>query len=510
MFNRELTPEQVRQKRLREVKSNLGRINNFFNASKIQALPQFAKFIYGFYKTFAPLKFFVQRYKNSNKIIQFVVEKYLNESQRRALDYIYSFSASDVVSFTPDVPKNLNNNLSYLFKNITQEQIKLIDETCGALDIFFELVSYPYYSIIKNFDNLLPEDDLAYKPRFSAVGCGLILDELKDFLECIYSVRDFAIWKNLYDILLEVYGDKGNFPIKPNIWLKMLTSIVEINKNKEILYLIRYVSGDPDYFPISNTKKSKPMARTFFNDLTKHVANEIEKIKVFQKNSKSKIIAEKLFPGVTPLSLDNYSERMNTKITSKIVSTAGYVYYELLGYLKTYAINFVKKDLNDIINILIIKGQWKVMEISRNMSNDMHSLISTYSSLIDFDNNLGDHGNYGNRINALLHRASVGDKSSEKLLLNIIADINKKAFVLLNEYYSRIYSMEQRLKDCLEDYMKSSSERELIYNWKELDTDLAKSYGNNVSFGSMIKNIVGNLSLFLRLMDLYLERKHTV
>ena len=149
IFNRELTPEQVRQKRIREVKNNLNKISNFFNASKIQALPQFAKFIYNLYKTCAPLKLFVQRYRNSNKIIQFVVEKYLNESQKKALDYIYSFSANDMPNFNSDVPKNLNNNLNYLFKNVNQEQIKLIDETCGALYVFFDLVSYPYHSIIK-------------------------------------------------------------------------------------------------------------------------------------------------------------------------------------------------------------------------------------------------------------------------------------------------------------------------------------------------------------------------
>ncbi|UER67532.1 hypothetical protein LKV13_01760 [Borrelia sp. BU AG58] len=510
IFNKELTPEQVRHKRIRELKNNLDKVSNFFNASKIQALPQFAKFIYNLYRTFAPLKLFVQRYRNSNKIIHFVVENYLNENQKKALDYVYSFSAGDMPSFTSDVPKNLNNNLNFLFKNVTQEQIRLIDETCEALYVFFDLVLYPYHSIIKNFDNLFPEDDFVYKPRFNAVGCGSILDEIKDFLENIYSVVDSSVWKNLYDILSDVYGDKGNFPLKPNVWLKIISSIIEINKNKEILYLVRYVSGDPDYFPISNRKKPKPMAKAFFNDLAKHVANEIEKIKVLQKNSKSRVLAEKLFPAGTILHLDNYNERMNVKITSKIPSTPGYVYYELLGYLKTYVINFVKKELNDIVNVLIIKGQWKDIEISRHMSNDMHSLINTYSSLIDFDNNLGEQGSYGNRIKALLHRASVGDKSSEKLLVSIVADINKKALVLLNDYYSIIYSMEQRLRDCLEDYVKTSSERELIYNWKELDIDLIKTYGNNLNFGSIIKNVTGSLGLFLKLMDLYLERKQTV
>ncbi len=177
------------------------------------------------------------------------------------------------------------------------------------------------------------------------------------------------------------------------------------------------------------------------------------------------------------------------------------------SYLRTYTIYFVKKDLNDIINLLIIKGQWKLIELSREMSNDMHALINIYANLIDFDSSLGEQGGYGNRINALLHRASVGDKSSEKLLLNIIADVNKKAFTISSEYYSKIYSIEQRLQDCLSDYSKASLERELIYNWKELDMDLAKSYGNNLNFGGIMKNILGSLALFLKLMDLYLEKK---
>ncbi|AHH05063.1 Hypothetical protein BOM_0520 [Borrelia miyamotoi FR64b] len=510
IFTRELTPEQVKQRRLRQIKSNLSKVSKLFSASKIQALPQFAKFIYNLYKVFIPLKFFVQRYRNSNKIIHFVVEKYLNENQKKSLEYIYSFSANDIVNFTSDVPKNLNNNLNYLLKNITQEQVRLIDETCGALEIFFDLVSYQYYSIVKNFDHLFPEDDFIYKPRFSAISCGVILDDIKDFLECIYSIRDISIWRNLYDILLEVYGDKDNFPIKPNIWLKILTSIIEINKSKEILYLIRYVSGEPDYLPISDIKKSKAKARVFFNDLSKHVSNEIAKVEILQKNSKSEHLAEKLFPGVTILSLDNYNESMNAKITSSILNTTGYVYSKLLGYLKTYTVNFVKKELSDIINILIIKGQWKDMEGSRDISNDIHSLVGIYSGLIDFDDNLGEQGSYGSRINALLHRIAIGDKSSEKLLLNIISDINKKALVLLNEYYSKIYSLVRRLKDCLEDYVRPSSEKELVYNWKELDIDLVKNYGNSVNFGSIIKNIIDSLNLFLKLIDLYLEKKNIV
>ncbi|BDU62970.1 hypothetical protein BOFE_05100 [Candidatus Borrelia fainii] len=510
IFNRELTPEQVKQRRLREVKNNLSKVGNFFSASKIQALPQFAKFIYSLYKAFMPFKFFVQRYRTSNKIIHFVVEKYLNDSQKQALEYIYSFSSNDIVNFTPDISKNLDSNLNYLLNNITQEQIRLIDETCGALDIFFDLVLYQYYSIIKNFDSLFPENDFIYKPRFNAVSCGVILDDIKDFLECIYSIRDVSIWRNLYDILLEVYGDRDNFPIKPNVWLKILTSIIEINKNKEILYLIRYVSGDPDYLPISGVKKSKVKAKLFFNDLSKHVSNERAKIEILQKNSKSKLLAEKLFPGMTLVSLENYSERMHAKITSTIVNTTGYVYSDLLVYLKTHVVNFVKKDLSDIINVLIIKGQWKDMEVSRDISNDIHSLVGIYSNIIDFDNNLGEQGTYGNRINSLLHRISIGDKSSEKLLLNIIADINKKAFILLNEYYSVIKSLEKRLNDCLDDYFKPALEKEFIYNWKELDIELVKSYGNNVNFGSIIKNVVDSLNLFLKLMDLYLEKKNTV
>ncbi|WP_038364128.1 hypothetical protein [Borrelia persica] len=511
IFSRELLPEQIKQRRLKEVKTNLSKVSNFFNASKIQALPQFAKFIYNLYKTFVPFKLFVQRYRTSNEVIHFVVEKYLNDTQKQSLEHIYSFSANNVVNFTSDISKNLDTNLNYLLKNITQEQVRLIDETCGALEIFFDLVSYQYYLVLKHFDALLPEDDFIYKPRFGAVSCGVILDDIKDFLECIYSIRDIAIWRNLYDILLKIYGDADNFPMSPNVWLKMITSIVEINRNKEILYLIKYVSGDPDYLPMSGVQKSRAKAKSFFNDLSKHVSNEILKIKVLQKNNKAHILAEKLFRGITFVTLDNYNEQVSLKIMSKVTSTTGYVYAGILGYLKMHAINFVKKDLNDIVNILIIKGQWKDMEIARYVSNDIHSLVSIYSNLVDLDNNLGEQGMYGKRINALLHRVSTGrDKSSEKLLLNIIVDVNKKALVLLNDYYSKIHSLIKRLNDCLEDYVKPSSEKELIYNWKELDLDLLKSYGNNVNFGSIIKNMVDGLSLFLRLMDLYLDKENTV
>ncbi len=52
-INKELTSEQIKQKRLKEVKVSLGRVSNFFNASKIQALPQFSRFLYNFIKFFS-------------------------------------------------------------------------------------------------------------------------------------------------------------------------------------------------------------------------------------------------------------------------------------------------------------------------------------------------------------------------------------------------------------------------------------------------------------------------
>ncbi len=75
---------------------------------------------------------------------------------------------------------------------------------------------------------------------------------------------------------------------------------------------------------------------------------------------------------------------------------------------------------------------------------------------------------------------------------------------------AKIYSFQQLLSGCLEDYFKPSSEKELIYNWKELDIELVKSYGNNVNFGSIIKNIIEGLTLFLKLMDLYLTKKNAI
>lgn len=90
--------------------------------------------------------------------------------------------------------------------------------------------------------------------------------DLKDLLECISCIKNISIWKNLYDIILEIYGNKEDFPIKSNVWIKVISSILDINKSKEILYLIRYVSGDPDYFPISVGQKPNPIARMFFND----------------------------------------------------------------------------------------------------------------------------------------------------------------------------------------------------------------------------------------------------
>jgi hypothetical protein len=137
-----------------------------------------------------------------------------------------------------------------------------------------------------------------------------------------------------------------------------------------------------------------------------------------------------------------------------------------MNYLKAFLVDFCKKDIREISDVLLIRGKWSTNISSQQLSEAFYGLMSTADALIAFDEKLSDEGSRGATFAKLLKRRDA-DKSNIPLLRKELKEVNDEALRLINTTGTHLVSIAKSFKLVYEDYQKKP--HELLTNWKELE-----------------------------------------
>jgi len=143
---------------------------------------------------------------------------------------------------------------------------------------------------------------------------------------------------------------------------------------------------------------------------------------------------------------------------------------EPLNYLKAFLLDYYKRDIRELVNLLLVKGEWVSNALAAPMSESFHQLMEASDKLTVFDEALGEDGERGVKLKTLLGRADK-DSNAAGSLKTQLKDINAGARVLIIEAATHFIVIGKHLKMAIDDYAKPK--HELILNWKplELSTD---------------------------------------
>ena len=190
--------------------------------------------------------------------------------------------------------------------------------------------------------------------------------------------------------------------------------------------------------------------------------------------------------------MKNYNEQKNAIFKKKMMG--GFIHTTPLNYVKAFLIDYNKKTIRDVVDLLIVKGKWTTNILSQQLSDSFQQLVEITDNLLVFDESLADDTTEGTKLKNMAIRAD-RDKKSARVLRQVLKETNDMAKKIMYDAAQALIILAKNLKALLDDYSKQP--HELIINWKEIDTH------TDNTIKERIINIYKNIYYFIKLMQIY-------
>ncbi len=192
----------------------------------------------------------------------------------------------------------------------------------------------------------------------------------------------------------------------------------------------------------------------------------IRKLENEQKNSKIDSLLGQIFNTTSIFATKYYTEENGEIFKRK--GLLGYEYAKPLNYLKSFLIEYVKRDVRELADLVLVRGKWANVTLSKQMSDSYNLIMESSGKITDFDaKHSEENGEFGVKLKTLLPRCD-RDRESKSIMKTILNDSNTAAREYIVNTTKYLISFAKDTKSVLEDY-KKVPRAELLTNWKELE-----------------------------------------
>jgi hypothetical protein len=463
-------PDAEKKKFLRGVAKELSRSRyKFYKPKGQEALPGLAKFFYEIYKLAAPAQLLLGGSAASGALRSFVIESYLSQEQRELserLTELYIAERAKTITLA-QVQEEVKRDLTSFFIVFDGEKSRQIDDAYNTLLAFINFVNFDYYFLLKKFDSGLPERSFSYKPKFEPINGEYVVDDLQDFLEVFGALDLETDWGRIFG----AFKDYKKIDIVPmDAWTKFVGAASELDKSLVLTQIVRHLKEDPFW----ESKPRRPADRVvepFLQKLKTQIETIMQKIIQERRNSKIDEIANQVFGTTVILRMKNYTEKANVVFAKKMLG--GYTQAQAMNYLKAYLMDYFKKDIRELVDLLIIRGQWTANLQSQQLSDCYHALLDVSDKILQFDEELADEGELGTRMRSALAKAD-RDKDAMKYLRGALKETNDKATAMISRAAVALIGVGRQLKNLIEDLQKPH--HEILINWKEVESQSQRPF----------------------------------
>jgi len=463
----------------------------FYKPSSGEIVSNFAKYFYDIYKAISQAQVLFLNTQNKEIYKRWVVDYYFTDKQREAVENLNEekiLEFAKTLSFQ-EISDKVKADIEGLTNFFTPDTVTKIDTLYSRLTTFASFASYDYYFLLKKFDSSLREREFSSTPRFDNINAEYITDDLKEFVSVTYAVPiDNLLWNDVFEMLKQ---NRGVSPISPNVWNKILARIRDLKASGILEMLIQLCSSDPNY-RIAESTKLERIAEPYFDKIKNTAEKTIKQLEKKQKDDKKTQFVTQIFGTEHVVRLKNYTENNGIAFTKKRL--AGYKYAAPLNYLKAFLIDYVKKDLRDFCDLVLVRGKWTTSALSSPLSDAYNTLLETSDVITTFDNRLSDDGEYGAKFKNYIIRVD-RDVEAQKVMTSLLEDVNSDAYDLITDSAKKLISVGKTVKALLEDHEKTRPE--MLINWKEIDRFA------EIPIKEMGINLYKKIYLFVSLIQMY-------
>ncbi|MDR1747977.1 MAG: DUF5312 family protein [Spirochaetaceae bacterium] len=451
-----------------------------------------AKFFFDIYKTVAAAQTLLYAGQSSNVVQNIIIESVFTEKQRKIAPLLTEESIRERANTiqVKVLVKQVKEELSAFVSEFDNNRIAEIDRLYSRFTALTAFVGFDYHFLLKKFDSSLPERNFNYTPHFEAIRGEYVVDDLKDFISVAWPLPMDSAWADTFAII-KTYREVE--PVAPGAWNKLMSRIQDLKNSRILEKIIQHSSKDPVY-NVSYTTGSEHIAAPYIEKLKTQTELVLNKLQQERQNNKVNDLLMKLFEATEIVRLRNYSERGNAVFQQKMIS--GYLYYDPLNYMKAFLIDYFKKDIREVSELVLVRGQWSTATLANEMSEAYHSLLETSNKITAFDESLAEDSDLGVKLKTLTMRMD-RDKEAGNILRSQLKDINERALNFLTNGSQNLVVYARNLKNILED--KEKPHPEIIINWKELD------HYSEEPFKDRGVAVYKQIYLFITLMQMFLK-----
>lgn len=493
-FFKNSSPEAEKKRKLKNIAKNFSKTkyHSFYKPSSAEMQGSFGKLIFDIYKVISPAQTLFKNAPNPAIFKRQIINYLLSDNQQELINQL---DEQNIIKMAKTIPinqlqKDVEQKLQQFTNEFDDKKSAKADSLCKAFSLFQDFCCFDYYMILKKYDSSYQEFNFSAPPRLEKVNSGYIVNEIKDFLSVAYAITEETIdWTGLFAMLKETQGKEV---VSLGVWKKIVAKIRNIQVSRSLDLAVQHMSEDPDY-ETEIKYHYESLLDPYISKIEQETRSLVSKIEYEQKESKATSICMQIFGTADPQNLKYYVSSFNPILEKKDLTLLEYT--EPLNYLKTFLVEFVKSDIREFYDVVVIRGQWDA-SLSAPFSNSYQELLKTSDEITSFDEAFSEEGSMGIKIKTLLPKTA-HDAGAENIINRVVSDANEQARNYIIQSAQNLVTIGKTIKQLIEDY--SLSKPVLVANWKELEKFI------ETPMKEFSVNIYKKIYLFVQLLQTYVS-----
>ena len=443
----------------KEISQN--KYSKFYRVKQKEADSAMGQYFYNLYKTIYPLQIFLKDPLKDVKIRNIALEAFLD---KHSMDLIRQLSPEQIAerkkSAGPDLTKQLEDDISALARALDNPRIAAADKCYNLIASMKQFVFFNFCSLLRKFDPEMREGDFLTQPKFAGVEVDILAPDIASFLAVLPSFEPDDDWKTVFEILKYCRGGTDVIPL--SLWRSLLVSLKDLKQSK-ILELIGRLATGNTAWTVKAQVPHETLSGSWLEEKTREIREVIAGIAGSQRDAQINALEKAVFGAIETTRLHFYTSEKGRPLLDKGLNS--YEYAPALNHLLCFIEDFLSKEIQELCDILLVRGQWTNNSASRQMSDGYHDVIEMAAEITDLDETLNEDGSNGPRLRGALLRVD-RDKTQSRYINSIISSINEESLNIINRAVPSLIVVGKHFKMLLDDCEKKPFE--LIMNWKEL------------------------------------------
>jgi hypothetical protein len=451
--------EVVLRQRLKELSEN--KYARFFRHKTDEADPSLGQFFHTLYKMILPIRNFMKDVAKVTRLRQIVLEAFLDTNIVEILKRISPAEIEARAKIIPptELAEEIRADIDKLVTGFGSARATQINRAYNLVMVFFQLAHFDYPALLKKFDNNFTEGPFSGDPKFYPVKTSSIAKDVGEFIAVAQNINPDNDWRTLLKLLKSCAGKDL---ISEDQFTQLLIGLRDVMNSKVLELIVQYGSKNP-VWSCRPRIPDEHIAEGWLEARTGKAQEYINRIRTTEKNKQISILLKEIFEHEEFEILENYTVAKGEIYEKR--ELAGFVFAEGLNYLSVFLNDYLEREIHELCDILLIRGQWTNNTFAKEMSEALHQLLALPEEISNFDGLLAEDGSDGARLKAAFMRVD-RDRSQMRYVNSIIDGINETALDMLNVAIEQFSTIEKHLKTLVEDMPKKHPE--MIVNWREL------------------------------------------